>query len=99
MWFVIIATDRPDSLSQRLAARPDHLARLTQLQLEGRLLVAGPCPAIASEEPGPNGFTGSIIIAEFKSLAEAQQWAAADPYQAAGVYEQVMVKPFKKVLP
>lgn len=99
MWYAIIAEDKADSLSQRLAARPDHLARLQQLQAEGRLLVAGPHPAIDSENPAEAGFTGSLIIAEFASLTEAQAWAADDPYIAAGVYQHVTVKPFKKVLP
>lgn len=99
MWYAIIAEDKADSLSQRLAARPDHVARLQQLQAEGRLLVAGPHPAIDSENPAEAGFTGSLIIAEFASLTEAQAWAADDPYIAAGVYQHVTVKPFKKVLP
>ena len=99
MWYAIIAEDKPDSLSQRLAARPDHVARLKKLQAEGRLFVAGPHPAIDSEDPAEAGFTGSLIIAEFASLTEAQAWAANDPYIAAGVYQQVTVKPFKKVLP
>lgn len=99
MWFVIIAEDKPNSLADRLAARPAHLARLEQLQGSNRLLVAGPCPAIDSEEPGEHGFTGSVIIAEFNSLKEAQNWADSDPYLVAGVYQQVTVKPFKRVLP
>lgn len=99
MWYAIIAEDKADSLSQRLAARPDHVARLQQLQAEGRLLVAGPHPAIDNENPAEAGFTGSLIIAEFASLTEAQAWAADDPYIAAGVYQHVTVKPFKKVLP
>ena len=99
MYYVIYAQDRPDSLSQRLASRPDHLARLETLQSEGRLLVAGPCPAIDSNDPGAAGFTGSVIIADFPSLADAQTWANDDPYRKAGVYEQVSVKPFKKVFP
>jgi uncharacterized protein YciI len=82
-----------------MAARPDHVARLQALQAEGRLLLAGPCPAIDSPDPGPAGFSGSIIIAEFVSLEAAKLWADADPYVAAGVYEKVTVKPFKKVLP
>lgn len=99
MWYAIIAEDKADSLSQRLAARPDHVARLQQLQAEGRLLVAGPHPAIDNENPAEAGFTGSLIIAEFASLQDAQTWAADDPYIAAGVYQHVTVKPFKKVLP
>jgi len=99
MWYSIIAEDKPDSLSLRLKARPDHLARLQQLQQQGRLLVAGPHPAIDCEDPGDAGFSGSLIIAEFASLDDAKQWADADPYMAADVYQQVSVKPFKKVLP
>ncbi len=82
-----------------MAARPDHVSRLQALQAEGRLLLAGPCPAIDSPDPGPAGFSGSVIIAEFASLEAAKTWADADPYVAAGVYEKVTVKPFKKVLP
>jgi uncharacterized protein YciI len=99
MFYVIIGEDRPGTLDQRMAARPDHVARLQALQAEGRLLLAGPCPAIDSPDPGPAGFSGSIIIAEFVSLEAASAWADADPYVAAGVYEKVTVKPFKKVLP
>ena len=99
MLYVIMGEDIPGSLDQRLAARPEHLARLQALQAEGRLIIAGPCPAIDSPDPGPAGFSGSIIIAEFASLAAAKTWADADPYVAAGVYEKVSVKPFKKVLP
>ena len=99
MFYAIIAEDRPGTLDQRLAARPAHLARLQALQAEGRLFVAGHCPAIDSPDPGPAGFSGSLIIAEFASLAEAQSWAEVDPYIAAGVYERVVVKPFKKALP
>ena len=99
MYYVIYAQDRPDSLSQRLASRPEHLARLETLQAEGRLLLAGPCPAIDSNDPGTAGFTGSVIVAEFPSLTEAQAWSNADPYLTAGVYEHVSVKPFKKVFP
>ena len=99
MFYTIIAEDRPDSLADRLAARPAHLARLQALQTEGRLLLAGPCPAIDSPDPGPAGFTGSLIVAEFDSLTAAQAWADADPYIAAGVYDKVVVKPFKQVLP
>ncbi|PWB48659.1 MAG: hypothetical protein C3F18_11330 [Nitrosomonadales bacterium] len=99
MFYVIQGEDAPDSLAQRLAARPAHLARLTELQQDGRLLLAGPFPAIDSNDPGPAGFSGSLIVAEFPSLQEAQSWAGADPYVAAGVYARVSVKPFKKVLP
>lgn len=99
MWFAVHAKDHPDSLAKRMAARPEHLARLTALHNEGRLLLAGPFPAIASEDPGPAGFTGSLIIAEFASQADAEAWAAADPYVAAGVYADVEVKPFRKTLP
>ena len=99
MWFAIIAQDHPGSLDQRLAARPEHLERLNKLQEEGRLLLAGPFPAIESENPGPAGFTGSMIVAEFASLADAEAWAGADPYVAAGVYAEVSVKPFRKTLP
>ena len=99
MWFAVHAKDHPDSLTKSLAARPEHLARLQALQAEGRLLLAGPFPAIASDDPGPAGFTGSLIIAEFASQADAEAWAAADPYVAAGVYAQVEVKPFRKTLP
>jgi uncharacterized protein len=99
MWYAITGTDHPDSLERRMAARSAHLARLEKLQQEGRLLLAGPFPAIDAEQPGPAGFTGSLIIAEFASLAEAEQWAKADPYVDAGVYAGVSVKPFRKVLP
>ncbi|MES9946764.1 MAG: hypothetical protein B6D78_17350 [gamma proteobacterium symbiont of Ctena orbiculata] len=99
MYYAIIAEDRDDSLEQRLKARDDHLARLKQLQNEGRLLLAGPHPMIDSEDPGPAGFSGSLIVAEFDSLESAKGWADADPYIEAGVYARVQVKPFKKVLP
>jgi hypothetical protein len=99
MLYAIIARDKPNSLEKRLAARPDHLERLNQLKEEGRLLLAGPHPAIDSEDPGPAGFSGSLVVAEFPSLTEAQEWANEDPYIKADVYEQVSVKPFKKVLP
>jgi hypothetical protein len=99
MLYAIIGTDRPDSLAARLAARPAHLARLERLQEEGQLLLAGPFPAIDAANPGPAGFTGSLIVAEFPSLADATAWAETDPYVAAGVYEQVTVQPFKKVFP
>ena len=99
MWFVIWAEDAPNSLAARRATRPAHLERLKQLQADGRLLVAGPCPAIASSDPGEAGFTGSMVVAEFDSLAAAQTWADTDPYIAAGVYHQVTVKPYIKALP
>ncbi|SEI87816.1 YciI family protein [Frateuria terrea] len=99
MWFAIVGTDVPDSLEKRKSARPEHLARLEKLQAEGRLLLAGPFPAIESEDPGPAGFTGSLIIAEFQTLEHAQRWAEADPYVAAGVYAGVEVKPFRQTLP
>lgn len=99
MYYAVISEDKPNSLEKRLAARPDHLARLIALKDEGRLLVAGPHPAIDSEDPGPAGFTGSLVIAEFASLVDAQAWADADPYIAAEVYDKVVVKPYKKVLP
>ena len=99
MLYAIIATDVPGSLDDRLAARPAHLARLEQLKNEGRLILAGPHPAVDSNDPGTAGFSGSLIVAEFDSLQAAESWAAADPYQAAGVYADVLVKPFKKVLP
>lgn len=99
MLYAIIATDAPNSLENRLATRPAHLARLEQLKTEGRLVLAGPNPAIDSNDPGAAGFTGSLVVAEFDSLQAAEQWAAADPYKAAGVYSAVTVKPFKKVLP
>ncbi len=99
MYYAIIAEDRPDSLEDRLQARPDHLERLRVLQNEGRLLLAGPHPAIDSPDPGPAGFSGSLVVAEFDSLEQAQAWADSDPYVKAGVYAQVTVKPFKKVLP
>ncbi|MBT1120826.1 YciI family protein [Stutzerimonas nitrititolerans] len=99
MLYAIIATDAPDSLENRMATRPAHLARLEQLKNEGRLVLAGPHPAIDSADPGTAGFTGSLVVAEFESLQAAEQWAAADPYKDAGVYADVVVKPFKKVLP
>ena len=99
MLYAIIATDRPDSLDLRLANRTDHLARLILLQDQGRLVIAGPHPAIDNNDPGLAGFSGSLIVAEFKSLAEAKAWAKTDPYQLAGVYQQVSVKPFKQVFP
>lgn len=99
MLFAIVAEDRPDSLALRLSARPDHLARLEQLQAEGRLVLAGPFPLVASESPGALGFTGSLIVAEFETLEMAQVWAQQDPYVAAGVYSHVTIKPFKQVFP
>ncbi len=99
MFYAIICSDVADSLDKRLSARPDHVCRLQELQDEGRLLIAGPHPHIDSEDPGPAGFSGSLIVAEFDSLESAQTWADADPYIAAGVYENVVVKPFKKVFP
>lgn len=97
MLYVIFAQDIANSLEKRLAARPAHLARLQVLRDEGRLLTAGPLPAVDSNDPGAAGFTGSTVIAEFSSLTEAQAWAESDPYVDAGVYESVVVKPFKKV--
>ncbi len=99
MWYAIISEDNEGSLEKRLAARPDHLARLTALINEGRLLLAGPHPAVDSPDPGPAGFSGSLVIAEFDSLEDAREWADADPYVAAGVYRDVTVKPFNRVLP
>ena len=99
LYYAIVGEDVANSLERRLAARPDHLARLQQLRDEGRLLLAGPFPAIDSPDPGPAGFSGSLIVATFASLEDAQTWADADPYVAAGVYARVSVKPFKKVLP
>ena len=99
MFYAIYGEDVPSSLEQRLSVRPAHLARLTQLQNAGRLLLAGPFPAIDSIDPGPAGFSGSLIVAEFDSLTAAQAWADADPYVVAGVYARVSVKPFKKVFP
>ncbi|MDP6416607.1 MAG: YciI family protein [Gammaproteobacteria bacterium] len=99
MLFVIISDDVADSSPLRAKARPKHIARLNALRDDGRLIIAGPCPAIESDEPGPAGFTGSVVIAEFDSLNQAQDWAGADPYVGAGVYQSVTVKPFKLVLP
>ena len=99
MLYMILGQDVDDSLNRRLAARPEHLARLQALQEQGRLIMAGPLPAIDSPDPGEAGFSGSLIVAEFVSLEAAEIWAAADPYMAAGVYEHVTVKPFKQVLP
>ncbi|MFT3805535.1 YciI family protein [Arenimonas sp.] len=99
MWYAIIGTDRSGSLDARQASRPAHLARLEALRDAGRLRLAGPFPAIDAEDPGPAGFSGSLIVAEFESLEEAQRWADADPYLAAGVYARVEVKAFRQVLP
>jgi len=99
MLYAIFARDVPDSLARRQSARPAHLQRLRDLQDQGRLVVAGPFPAIDSEDPGPEGFAGSLIVAEFGSLTEAKAWAGADPYVDASVYESSEVLPFRKVLP
>lgn len=99
MLYAIISEDVSDSLAKRLNARPAHLERLQALQDQGRLVLAGPHPAIDSEAPGDAGFTGSLIVAEFDNLPAAQQWADADPYITAGVYRHVTVKPFKQVFP
>jgi len=99
MWYAICGIDVEKSLERRQGARPAHLDRLKALQNEGRLLLAGPFPAIDCNDPGPAGFTGSLIVAEFDSLDDAEAWAKADPYVAAGVYASVMVKPFRKALP
>lgn len=99
MLYAILATDRPGSLAARLSARPAHLDRLRALQEEGRLILAGPHPAIDSPDPGDAGFSGSLIVAEFPDLEAARTWADADPYGAAGVYQEVQVKPFKQVFP
>jgi len=99
MLYAISATDGPDSLENRLAARPAHLARLDDLKNQGRMVLAGPHPAVDSNDPGTAGFTGSLVVAEFDSLQAAEEWAAADPYKAAGVYGNVIVKPFKQVYP
>ena len=99
MWYAIEGRDATGVLDRRVAARAAHLARLQALRDEGRLLVAGPCPAVDAEDPGPAGFSGSIVIARFDSLEDARAWADADPYVAAGVYASVEVRPFRKVLP
>ena len=99
MLFALVAEDHPNSLEHRLAARPEHLARLELLQSQGRLVLAGPFPAVPSESPGAFGFTGSLIVAEFDSLEDAQAWAQNDPYVVAGVYAQMTIKPFKQVFP
>jgi len=99
MWYAIVGTDVPDSLQRRLSARPAHLDRLNRLRDEGRLMLAGPFPAIDAEDPGSAGFTGSLIIAEFEDIAAARAWADADPYIGAGVYADVSVRPFRRVAP
>ena len=99
MYYMIYSEDVADSLAQRKITRPAHLARLQQLAAEGRLLIAGPLPAVDAEDPGEAGFTGSLVVAEFATLQQANDWAQADPYLAAGVYKQSTVKPFRKVLP
>lgn len=99
MWYAIIGHDSPESLNKRIASRPAHLARLQALQDEGRLLLAGPFPAVDAADPGAAGYTGSLIVAEFASLHAAQEWAASDPYASAGVFRQISVQPFRKVLP
>jgi len=99
MWYVIYALDNPDSLAKRLSVRPAHLERLHALRDAGRVLLAGPMPNIDAEDPGPAGFAGSLIVAEFSDLAAARAWADADPYLAAGIYRQVDVRPLRKVLP
>ena len=99
MYYSIYSEDCADSLEKRKSARAEHLARIEQLQQEGRLLLAGPHPKIDSNDPGPAGFSGSLVVAEFDSLEQAQEWAADDPFQHAGVYEEVKVKPFKLVMP
>ena len=99
MFYAIIGVDREDSLEARLEARPEHLARLKALQEQGRLILAGPHPAVDSEDPGPAGFTGSLIVAEFQDLETAKAWVDEDPYTTTGVFARVKVKPFKKVLP
>ena len=99
MLYLIVGEVTPNSLEKRLSVRPEHVARLQALQSEGRLVLAGPFPAVDSPDPGAAGFTGSAIVAEFASLTDAQTWAEADPYVAAGVYAKVVVRPFKKVLP
>jgi uncharacterized protein YciI len=99
MWYLILGADVDDSLAARKQARPAHLARLQALHAEGRLKLAGPLPAIDAEDPGEAGFTGSVIVAQFASLADAKAWAAEDPYVEAGVYDTMLIKPFKHVLP
>jgi uncharacterized protein len=99
MWYAIIGQDVPSSLEKRTATRPAHVARLQELQSQGRLLLAGPFPAVDANDPGEAGFTGSLIVADFPSLPAAQDWARADPYATAGVYAEVHVQPFRKTFP
>ena len=99
MLYAIIGQDVPDSLTKRLATRPAHMARLQALQDEGRLILAGPFPTVDAVDPGAAGFSGSLIVAEFATLTDAETWARADPYMVAGIYAQILVKPFKKVFP
>lgn len=99
MWYAVEGYDAADALPKRMAARPAHVARLLALRDQGRLLLAGPCPAIDAEDPGPAGYSGSIVIAEFDSLQAARSWADADPYMEAGAYARVEVRPFRKTLP
>jgi len=99
MWYAIIGQDVPDSLEKRMSVRPAHVARLQELQNQGRLLLAGPFPAVDANDPGEAGFTGSLIVAEFPSLQAAQEWAKADPYATAGVFAEVHVQPFRKTFP
>lgn len=99
MLYVLVGEDAPDSLAKRLAARPTHLARLQALQAEGRMILGGPMPAIDAPDPGPAGFSGSLIVAEFDSLTAAEAWLSADPYVAAGVFAKTWVRPFKRVFP
>jgi uncharacterized protein YciI len=99
MWYAVISEDHEGTLDKRIAARPDHVARLTAMLDDGRLLIAGPHPAVDSADPGPAGFTGSLVVVEFDSLDDAKAWADEDPYIAAGVYRKVTVKPFNLVLP
>jgi len=99
MLYVIVSDDVTNSMPLRAKARPQHIARLEKLRDKGKLIIAGPCPAIDAPDSGPNGFTGSVVIAEFNDIEEAKQWADSDPYVEAGVYKSVTVKPFKRVLP
>lgn len=99
MWYAIMSTDHEESLSKRLAARPAHVARLLALRDEGRLLIAGPHPAVDAQDPGPAGFTGSLVVVDFPTIEDAKVWADQDPFVTAGVYEKVVVKPFNLVLP
>jgi len=99
MWYAIIAKDKPDSLAARLDARPAHLERLRNLQAQGRVLLAGPLPAIDAVDPGPAGFLGSLMVLEFDSLTEARAWVETDPYRVSGVFESVDVQPFRRVFP